>query len=64
MYLCGYHGDTSETFAVGKVDKAGQQLLRVGRECLAIGIDVCRPGARFCDIGIAIRYRDIGMGLF
>ncbi|KAH3781816.1 methionine aminopeptidase 1D, mitochondrial-like [Dreissena polymorpha] len=54
VYLCGYHGDTSETFAVGKVDKAGQQLLRVGRECLAIGIDVCRPGARFCDIGIAI----------
>ncbi|KAL4227586.1 Methionine aminopeptidase 1D [Mactra antiquata] len=54
VYYRGYHGDTSETFLIGNVDEAGRQLVKVGKECLQQGINVCKPGARFCDIGKAI----------
>ncbi|XP_052794097.1 methionine aminopeptidase 1D, mitochondrial-like [Mya arenaria] len=54
VFFRGFHGDTSETFAVGTIDDDAKRLLKVGKECLHRGISVCRPGARFCDIGMAI----------
>jgi len=54
VYLNGFHGDCSSTFLVGDVDEAGRRLVQVTEECLAIGLDCCRPGAPFCTIGDAI----------
>lgn len=54
VFYKGYHGDTSETFMVGKVDPTGKKLLEVGKQSLHEGIKVCKPGARFFDIGSAV----------
>ena len=56
MYYKGYHGDVSETYLVGNVDTDGQKLVRVAEECRDRGISVCKPGAQFSEIGIAIEY--------
>jgi methionyl aminopeptidase len=53
--LAGYHGDTSATFAVGKVSPKAHRLMKITRECLQLGIDTVEPGARFSDIGKAIQ---------
>ena len=54
MYHNGYHGDVSETYLVGDVDDIGQDLVNVARESRDMGISVCRPGAKFKEIGTAI----------
>jgi methionyl aminopeptidase len=54
-YLNGYHGDCSATFCVGNVDDQAKQLVRVTKECLYKGIEVCKPGASFFEIGNAIQ---------
>ncbi|XP_067155163.1 methionine aminopeptidase 1D, mitochondrial [Apteryx mantelli] len=54
VYYNGYHGDTSETFLVGNVDKSGQKLVEVARKCRAEAIAACRPGAAFAVIGNTI----------
>ncbi|XP_045215720.2 methionine aminopeptidase 1D, mitochondrial-like [Mercenaria mercenaria] len=54
VFYHGYHGDVSETFMIGEVDEAGRKLLTVGKQSLMEGINVCKPGAKFCDIGKAI----------
>lgn len=41
---------------VGDVDEEGKKLLAVGKQSLMEGIRACKPGAKFCDIGYAIRY--------
>ncbi|MEW5756631.1 MAG: type I methionyl aminopeptidase [Pseudomonadota bacterium] len=51
----GFHGDTSMMFAVGKPSILAERLMRISRECLWIGIDMVRPGARLGDIGHAIQ---------
>ena len=53
--LDGFHGDTSRTFAVGKISPEALRLMEVTRECLRLGIAQCRPRARFSDIGRAIQ---------
>ncbi|KFR10261.1 hypothetical protein N306_04055, partial [Opisthocomus hoazin] len=55
VYYNGYHGDTSETFLVGNVDKSGQKLVEVARKCRDEAIAACRPGAPFSVIGNTIR---------
>ncbi|NWH43711.1 MAP12 aminopeptidase, partial [Fregata magnificens] len=55
VYYNGYHGDTSETFLVGNVDKTGQKLVEVARKCRDEAIAACRPGAPFSVIGNTIR---------
>ncbi|XP_073161942.1 methionine aminopeptidase 1D, mitochondrial isoform X4 [Lepidochelys kempii] len=55
VYYNGYHGDTSETFLVGSVDKSGQKLVEVARKCRDEAIAACRPGAPFSVIGNTIR---------
>ena len=44
VYYNGYHGDVSDTFTVGEVDKHAEKLIRVTRECLDLGIQSCKPG--------------------
>lgn len=50
----GYHGDTSKMFFVDKPSVLAQRLVKVTQECLYIGIDLVKPGARLGDIGHAI----------
>lgn len=51
----GYHGDTSKMFFIGKPSILAERLSRVTRECMYLGIETVKPGARFGDIGAAIQ---------
>jgi len=51
----GYHGDTSKMFLVGQVQPHAHRLCKVAQECLYIGIDCVKPGARLGDIGAAVQ---------
>jgi methionyl aminopeptidase len=51
----GFHGDTSKMFFVGKPGVLAERLTRVTQECLYLGIEAVRPGARLGDIGHAIQ---------
>jgi methionyl aminopeptidase len=53
--LDGYVGDSSYTFAVGRIDPEAERLLDVGQEALAAGIEQCQPGGRLSDISHAIQ---------
>jgi methionyl aminopeptidase len=54
--LDGYHGDASKTFFVGSnISAATRKLVKVTEECLEIGINQIRVGARIGDIGYAIQ---------
>jgi methionyl aminopeptidase len=54
IYLDGVHGDTNATFLVGAVDDASRRLVRVTHECLMLGIEAVKPGARLNLVGRAI----------
>lgn len=51
----GYHGDTSKMFYVGEVPAYADRLCKVTQECLYLGIDMVKPGARLGDIGHVIQ---------
>jgi methionyl aminopeptidase len=52
----GYHGDTSRMFMVGdNVPGHAKRLTQVTFECMWIGIEQVKPGARLGDIGAAIQ---------
>lgn len=51
VYANGYHGDVSETYLIGNVDDRGRKLVDTTRQCLMESIVLCRPGARFGEIG-------------
>lgn len=53
--LDGWHGDSSRMFLVGDVPLKAKRLVDVTYECLMIGIEQARPGARLGDIGAAIQ---------
>jgi methionyl aminopeptidase len=53
--LDGWHGDSSRMYLVGDVSLKARRLVDVTHECLMIGIDKARPGARLGDIGAAIQ---------
>jgi methionyl aminopeptidase len=53
--LDGWHGDTSRMFLVGDVPLKARRLVDVTHECLMIGIEQAKPGARLGDIGAAIQ---------
>lgn len=53
--LEGFVGDTAITVPVGEVSDELKQLIRVTEECLALGIEQCRPNRRVGDIGAAIQ---------
>jgi methionyl aminopeptidase len=51
----GYHGDTSKMFFVGEPSIVAQRVCRISYECLCLGIQAVKPGARLGDIGHAIQ---------
>ncbi|GAA0284937.1 type I methionyl aminopeptidase [Alteraurantiacibacter aestuarii] len=53
--LDGWHGDTSRMYLVGDVPLKARRLVDVTYECLMIGIDKAKPGARLGDVGAAIQ---------
>lgn len=53
--LDGWHGDTSRMYLVGDVPLKARRLVDVTYECLMIGIEQVRPGARLGDVGAAIQ---------
>jgi methionyl aminopeptidase len=53
--LDGWHGDTSRMYLVGDVPLKAKRLVDVTHECLMIGIEKAKPGARLGDIGAAIQ---------
>jgi methionyl aminopeptidase len=54
LFREGVHGDTNATWAVGRADPESMRLIRVTRECTALGIAAVRPGRPVSDIGRAI----------
>ncbi len=50
----GFHGDTSKMFYLGEVPPFAKKLCEVTQECLYLGIQQVRPGARLGDIGHVI----------
>ncbi len=53
--LDGWHGDTSRMYLVGDVPLKAKKLVETTYECLMIGIEQAKPGARLGDIGAAIQ---------
>ena len=53
--LDGWHGDTSRMFLVGDVPLKARRLVEVTYECLMLGIEQARPGARLGDVASAIQ---------
>ncbi len=51
----GYYGDSAYTFAVGNVDEAAKQLMRVTKESLFKGIAQAVDGNRIGDISAAVQ---------
>ncbi len=51
----GYYGDAARTFPVGHISAEAEQLLRVTREALDLGVEQMRPGGRLSDIGATIQ---------
>ena len=51
----GYHGDTSRMFYVGEVNQHARRLCKITYECMWLGIEKVKPGARAGDIGYAIQ---------
>ena len=50
-----YYADSAYTFAIGEVSDELKQLMKVTKECLAIGIEKAVVGMRTGDIGFAIQ---------
>ncbi len=51
----GVHGDTNATFFVGDVDERSRELVKVTRDCTALGIAAAVPGNPINAIGKAIQ---------
>ncbi|MCP5146320.1 MAG: type I methionyl aminopeptidase [Gammaproteobacteria bacterium] len=58
----GYHGDTSMMFLLGEPSIRARRLVDTTYECMRLGIDLVRPGARLGDIGAAIQQHAEGRG--
>ena len=53
-YYHGFHGDSANTFGVGKISAEAEQLIRVTKESFYQGIAKAVAGGRVGDIGCAI----------
>jgi methionyl aminopeptidase len=51
----GYFGDTSKMYFVGECSILAKRLVRVTQECLYLGIQLVKPGAKLGDIGAIIQ---------
>ncbi len=52
--LNGYYGDASRMFLIGDVDPEAENLVRVAKECLDLGIEKVKPYTDIGEIGYAI----------
>ena len=50
-----YVGDAAKTFAIGKISKAAESLLRVCQECLQLGIEAAQVGNKVSDISRSVQ---------
>jgi methionyl aminopeptidase len=55
VYMNGYHGDMAYTFGIGNVRPDIQQLLKVTKASLYLGIEQAIVGKRTGDIGFAVQ---------
>lgn len=53
--LDGYYADASRMFIIGKTSPEKEQLVRVAKECLEIGMEAAKPYCFVGDIGNAIQ---------
>lgn len=51
----GFHGDTSRMFAVGPPGIKAKRIMDISYECMYLGIEQVKPGARLGDVGYAIQ---------
>ena len=54
-YLGGFHGDTADSFVVGKANPEAEDLIAAPRESFFVGLELCVPGNKIGDIGHAIQ---------
>lgn len=55
VILNNYFGDSAYTFAIGEISQQSNDLLRVTKECLELGIKKAIVGLRVGDIGFAVQ---------
>lgn len=55
VILNGFYGDTAFSFQVGEVDEKVRRLMKVTRECLALGAEQAVEGKRIGDIAHAVQ---------
>ena len=53
-FIGGYHGDSANTFPVGKVSDEAMRLIEVTKEAFRCGVEKALPGNRIGDIGAAV----------
>ena len=51
----GWYGDNSRMYVAGTPSRKAERLIRVTHDALMRGVEACRPGATFGDIGHAIQ---------
>ena len=51
----GYHGDCSRMYYVGEPSIQARRLVDITHECMWLGIEQVRPGARLGDVGAVIQ---------
>lgn len=51
----GFHGDAARTVAIGDIDEATAELVRVTKECFFEALKVAIPGNRISDIAKAVQ---------
>ena len=54
-YLGGFHGDTADSFVVGKANPEAEDLIAATRESFFVGLELCVPVNKIGDIGHAIQ---------
>lgn len=55
VYMNGFHGDSAYTFPVGNISSELEELLRVTKESLMLGVEQAISGNRIGDIGSAVQ---------
>ena len=62
-FIGGFHGDSANTFAVGRISPEAQRLIEVTRRSFELGVAAAaKPGARIGDIGAAVDGYVTGFG--
>ncbi len=62
-FIGGFHGDSANTFAVGRISPEAQRLIEVTRRSFELGVEAAsKPGARIGDIGAAVDGYVTGFG--